>query len=62
MNANCIGALKQLDWSWRAFLHNGKRMTKPQVKAVLEYAVKCGYEHTGLLSDEEVDKIINEIK
>ena len=61
MNADCKGALAQLNKSWRAFEHNGKSMTKPQVKAVLEYAVKKGYEHTGLLSQEEIDKIIVDI-
>lgn len=33
-------------------------MSKAQVKAVLEYAVKKGYEHTGLLSQDEIDGII----
>lgn len=37
-------------------------MTKAEVKAVLEYAVKKGYEHTGMLSDEEVDSILETIK
>lgn len=36
-------------------------MSKPQVKSVLEYAVKKGYEHTGLLSDEEIDTILNNV-
>lgn len=58
MNADCKGALAQINKSWKAFTHNGKSMSKAQVKAVLEYAVKKGYEHTGLLSQEEIDNII----
>ena len=61
MKADCKGALAQLDKSWKSFIHNGNRMTKPQVKAVLEYAVKMGYEHTGQLLDSEIDLILNEI-
>lgn len=58
MNADCKGALSQLNKSWRTFEHKGKKMTKTEVKAVLEYAVEKGHEHTGILSDEEVDNII----
>ena len=59
MNASCKGALAQLNTSWSAFTHNNKQMTKKQVKAVLEYAVKKGYDHTGLLSAKEIDSIID---
>ena len=62
MNADCKGALAQLNKSWKTFTHKGKSMTKEQVKAVLEYGVKQGYDHTGLLSDEEIDTIINDLK
>jgi hypothetical protein len=58
MNADCKGALTQLNKSWRAFTHNGKPMTKAEVKAVLEYAVKKGYDHTGLLTADEIDTVI----
>lgn len=61
MNADCKGALAQLNKSWRAFEHKGKPMTMAEVKAVLEYAVGKGYEHTGMLSDEEVDSILETI-
>ena len=61
MNADCKGALAQIDQSWKSFIHNGNRMTKVQVKAVLEYAVKKGYEHTGLLTHQEIDNIINSL-
>lgn len=62
MNADCKGALAQLNRSWRAFTHKGESMTKVQVKSVLEYAVKKGYDHTGLLTTEEIDTIISNLK
>jgi len=59
MNADCKGALQQLNKSWRAFTHRDKPMSKAQVKAVLEYAISKGYEDIGQLSDSEVDAIIS---
>lgn len=47
MNADIKGALDQINQSYRAFVHNGKPMTKQQVKSVLEYGLSKGYEHTG---------------
>lgn len=61
MKASCKGALAQLNSAWKAFKHKGKPMSKAEVKAVLEYAVDKGYEHTGMLSDEEVDNILETI-
>jgi argininosuccinate lyase len=62
MNADCKGALAQLNRSYKAFVHKDKSMSKDEVKAVLEYAIKKGYEHTGMLSDEEVDNILQKLK
>jgi predicted phosphoribosyltransferase len=62
MNADCRGALAQLNKSYKSFEHKGKKMSKAEVKAVLEYAVSKGYQHTGMLSDEEVDSILNQQK
>jgi hypothetical protein len=59
MRADIVGALEQLDKSWKAFEHRGKPMTKEQVRKVLVYGIKKGYKHTGELTDEEVDSIIN---
>lgn len=59
MNADIKGALTQLNKSWKAFTHKGKPMTKLQVKKVLEYGLKQGYDHTGQLTDNEVDQILN---
>jgi len=58
MNADCKGALAQINKSWKAFVHKDKPMSKAQVKAVLQYAIGKGYEHTGMLSDDEVDNIL----
>lgn len=61
MNADCKGALAQINKSWKAFEHKGNKMTKAEVKAVPQYAIQKGYEHTGMLSDEEVDNILKTI-
>ena len=62
MNADCKGALAQINRSYKAFVHKDQPMSKAEVKAVLEYAVQQGYEHTGMLSDEEVDTILQKLK
>lgn len=61
MNADIKGALEQLNRSYKAFEHKGRRMTKQEVKKVLEYGLEKGYKHTGQLSDEEVDTIIKKM-
>lgn len=58
MHADIKGALAQLNKSWRAFVHKGNKMSKDQVKAVLEYALDKGYKTTNQLSDDEVDSVI----
>lgn len=58
MNADVKGALNQLNQSYKAFVHNGHSMSKKAVKAVLEYAVAKGYEHTGQLRDSEIDHVL----
>jgi len=58
MDADIKGALEQINTSYRAFEHKGKRMTKREVKEVLEYALKQGYTQISQLDDEEVDMII----
>ncbi len=59
MNASIQGALKQLNKSYSTFEHRGKRMSKSDVKKVLEYGLKKGYESTNQFSDEEVDKLLS---
>ena len=61
MNADLAGALQQLDRSWRAFEHNGKPMTKEQVRMALIYGIKKGYKHTWQLTDRDIDIAIGRI-
>lgn len=61
MNANVNWALAQINISWKWFTHRGERMTKQQVIACLEYAKEKGYKHTGELSLNEVDEVINRL-
>lgn len=64
MNADLSGALEQLDQSWKAFEHNGKPMTKNEVRKALVYGLKKGYNHTGQLTDADLDEALknNEIE
>lgn len=61
MNADCKGALEQLDRSHKAFVHNGRKMSKQDVKKVLEYAISKGYKHTGQISDAEIDSVLTDL-
>lgn len=58
MKADLVGALEQLEKSWKAFEHKGKPMTKEQVRKALVYGIKKGYKHTGELTDEDVDNAL----
>ena len=62
MKADLIGALEQLDKSWKTFEHNGKPMTKDEVRKALVYGIKKGYSHTGQLTDEDVNIALGLIK
>lgn len=59
MHADLVGALEQINKSYRAFEHKGQRMTKEQVRKVLKYGISKGYKTTAELSDDEVDKILS---
>lgn len=61
MNADIKGALEQINSSYRAFEHKGKRMTKQQVKKVLEYGLVAGYKHTGEIPENEIDAILQQM-
>lgn len=62
MNANCKGALNLLNTTrlWKFYEHKGQSMSKNQVKAVLEFGVANGYENTGQIPDEDIERIMNE--
>jgi phage-related tail protein len=59
MKADLVGALKQINKSYRAFEHKGQRMSKVQVRKVLEYGISKGYKTTAELSEEEVDNVLS---
>ena len=59
MQADLIGALEQINKSYKAFEHKGKRMTKEQVRKVLKYGISKGYKTTAELGDDEVDGVLN---
>ena len=58
MRADLKGALAAINVSWRAFVHNGKRMTKDEVAKCLRYGIAKGYEHTGQLTDEDIENAL----
>jgi hypothetical protein len=61
MNADVKGALEQINNSWKAFTHNGKRMTKTEVRKVLKFCIAKGYKTTAELKDGEVDRLLKEL-
>ena len=60
MKADIVGALEQLNSSWKAFEHKGKKMTKEQVRKVLIYGIQRGYKHTGQLTDDDIETALSE--
>ena len=60
MNANIKGALLHLNKSYRLFEHNGKSLTKKQVKKILEFGIKKGYEYTNEFTDVEIKILLKE--
>lgn len=58
MHADLKGSLAALDRSYKVFEHDGKPMTKEQVKKVLEYGISKGYDSTADFSDDEIDKLL----
>ena len=61
MNADINGSLKHLNTSYKYFTHDGERLTKEQVKAILEYGQYMGYTHTGELKNSEINRILHEL-
>lgn len=62
MNADIKGALDQINSSYRSFEHKGKRMTKEQVRKVLEHGLIMGYKHTGEIPEKEIDVILENMQ
>jgi len=61
MHADVKGALIQINTSYKAFTHKGKRMSKTQVYEVLKYADQVGYKTTDQIPDKEIDEIIDKL-
>jgi hypothetical protein len=57
MDADVQGCLAQINRSWKAFEHNGKPMTKEEVKAILIYADKQGYTAVSQITDSEINSV-----
>lgn len=62
MYANIKGSLERIDKVYRLFTHNDKRLSKIEVRALLEYGLSKGYESTGDLSDEEIDTVLEQVR
>ena len=62
MDADIKGCLLNINKSYRIFEHNGMPMNKKEVKTILEYGLKCGYETTNQIPEAEVYKIIKQIR
>lgn len=60
MHADLKGALDQINRSYKSFRHRGQKMTKEQVRTVLEYGIKKGYKTTAEFTDTEVDNVLNQ--
>ena len=61
MYADIEGALWQINKYYRMFEHNGKSLSKTQVKTILEHGLKKGYETTADFKEDEVDKILSDL-
>ena len=58
MTADIKGALERIDTAYRMFEHNGRNLTKDEVRAILKYGQTKGYTNTGQISDAEVDEVL----
>jgi hypothetical protein len=60
MKANLKGSLENINKCWRWFEHNGKSMSKQEVRTVLEYGIQKGYETTDDFKEGEIDNLLND--
>lgn len=61
MDASIQAVLAHINSRWKLFEHKGKRMTKEQVVAVLEFGLSQGYEKVSQIPDIDIDRIISEL-
>ncbi len=57
MHADINGTLLNINKSYKLFEHNGKSLTKKQVKKILEYGLKKGYTLTSEFTDIDTENI-----
>ena len=62
MHADLQGALSQINKSWKAFIHNGKSLSKAQVEKVLKAGIAKGYKTTADFKENEVDELLKQIE
>lgn len=60
MHADILGALKNINKSYKCFEHNGRRLSKDQVIKILKYGIKKGYITTSDFKEGEVDSILKQ--
>ena len=58
MHADLKGALEQINKSYKSFRHRGLKLSKEQVRKVLEYGINKGYKTTSELTNTEVDQVL----
>ncbi len=61
MTADIKGTLERIDTAYRMFEHNGRNLTKDEVRAILKYGQQKGYTNTGQISDTEVDEVLKAV-
>jgi len=58
MDADIDFALKHFGKIWSAIEHNGKRLSREEVKALLLHGKGKGYKSISQLTDEEIDGVL----
>ena len=62
MHADLQGALSQINKSWKAFVHNGKSLTKKNVIFILKAGIAKGYKTTADFKENEVDELLKQLE
>ena len=62
MHADLQGALSQINKRWKAFIYNGKSLSKAQVEKVLKAGIAKGYKTTADFKENEVDELLAQLE
>jgi len=60
MGANIQWAILNFNRVWNLFEHNGRKLTRMEVMALLNYGLSKGYASTSQLADDEIDMVLSE--